>query len=274
VLQNVRSTLSILLKSEGEERVKAQNPEAKGIKSIEIGCAILEKIASWDQPMTITEISRECGMSASKVHHYLVSFCRVGFLQKEADGRYGVTLKLSMLGLKDTNQATIRKIVEAPIKEYAAGLKFSTVSFMVWGDHGPTTLLRVYRPQSIYLDIREGSTMDVTTSANGQVFAAFYDSDKVKPLVDKEIQEKNIDVQKFEEEIRMIRQQGYAVTDGGYVEGFTVVAAPVFNALGEMMGTLTVVGISGVMDVSPGAPIIASTLEKAAELSKLFGYKN
>lgn len=244
--------------------------EPKGIQSLEIGCGILEKIAYSDQPMTISEIARVCEMSASKVHHYLVSFCRVGFLDKGADGKYHISAKLMMLGLTKENHSTMKRILKPHVEAFCRSIN-ETASLSFWGQDGPYVALQEKCDKSISLSIKEGSIMSLVSSANGKLFAAFYTPDKILLLLEKELSELGINKDEFISELNKIRENGYSVVEGDYLPGISCIAAPIYNKDKEMVGALSTIGISGLINLSPNSSITLNTVEQGKNLSRILG---
>jgi DNA-binding IclR family transcriptional regulator len=68
------------------------------------------------------------------------------------------------------------------------------------------------------------------------------------------------------DEVRAIRDRGYAVEDGEYQEGVRAVAAPVFSSSGEAVAALGLSGLTG--DLEPGASAVVAL---AAELTATLG---
>lgn len=67
----------------------APRAEQIGVRSVEIAGHILKTLASFDGPQTLSTLSQAAGFSSAKVHRYLVSLIREGFVEQSAvDGRY------------------------------------------------------------------------------------------------------------------------------------------------------------------------------------------
>ena len=69
-----------------------------------------------------------------------------------------------------------------------------------------------------------------------------------------------------------IRAKGYAATNGQHkVPGIEGVAAPVFNFKNEITMSLLVVGVQGMVDISPESAVVASLKRSAEALSLRLG---
>jgi len=78
--------------------------KSRGIQSIEVGGRLLRALARIGEPMMLRDLAREAGMTPAKAHPYLVSFSRLGLIERnEVTGRYEVgalALELGLVGLR------------------------------------------------------------------------------------------------------------------------------------------------------------------------------
>jgi len=242
--------------------------DSQGIKSIEVGYRILEEIASSDQAVAVTELAQRCNMSKSKVHHYLVSFCRIGLLRKVEDSKYCLGQKLAFLGMKASHQLDIHTIIEPHLKELGVRLGES-VAFAAWADHhGPYWALKHESTKSLNVSMRGGPPLSLTTTSTGRLFAACYDPEKTVPMFERELRKNGMDRDRYLEDIREIRRLGYSIADGIFQHGFVAVSVPVFDYTGQMAGAVAVVGVSGMIDVTADSRVVQELLKKSREISK------
>lgn len=68
-----------------------------------------------------------------------------------------------------------------------------------------------------------------------------------------------------------MRAQGFATASGTQHHGIAGVSAPVFDYTGKIVAALTLVGMEGVLDVSPQGKAIRTLLKAASELSSQIG---
>jgi DNA-binding IclR family transcriptional regulator len=247
-------------------------PTGLGIQSVELGLDILKKIAEQDKALTITEISNVCNMSKSKLHRYLTSFCRSGFLEKNDDLRYSLGSELILLGLKAMEKLDVKELAAS----YLIALKENineTVALALWGENGPFFIRWEASNRAVNIGIRVGSRVSVTQSASGKLFAAFLPQECTQFLMKKELEKKELDQKAFNNEIEEIRRKGYSITEGTLIPGISAISCPVFDQNGEIIAAMTVVGSIGVLDVSETSDVIPKIKEQSLTLSKALGYK-
>ena len=243
--------------------MKKTPEEAQGIQSIEIGYRILKEIASSVEAPAISELAQRCGMSASKLHYYLVSFCKIGFLNKSDDGKYSLGMNLAILGLQASSKLDMNKIIEPHLTELSSSVG-ELVAFAVWVDgYGPYWSMQKNTKKPINIVVG-GAPMKMITSSTGRLFAAFYDPEKTRPLIEKGLAESELDANEFAKQLEEIRACGYSVAS--YIPGYTGISVPVFNQ-NRMVGAMTVIGITGLLDVSANSPAIREALQKSNAVS-------
>ena len=77
----------------------------------------------------------------------------------------------------------------------------------------------------------------------------------------------------FKPLLESIRKQGVAaVTDYHLVPGVAAVAAPVFNAKGEITLSVLAIGVKGMIDLSAKGAVVAALKRSAQGLSERLGY--
>lgn len=249
--------------------------EAKGhgIQSLELGLDILKIIAEQNKALSITEISNLSKMSKSKLHRYLTSFCRCGFLEKHEDLRYSLGTELVLLGLKASEKLDVKELA-APYLTTLRETLNETVALALWGEHGPFFIRWEASTRAVNIGIRAGSQVSVTRSAPGKLFVAFMPKARTEDLVKRELDKYQIEKQSFYTEIEDIKRNGFATTNGSLIPGISAISCPVFGQSGDIVAAITIVGLSGVLDISGTSDNIREIKEQCSALSKALGYQN
>ena len=85
--------------------------ERRGIQSIEVGGELLLALARTGDPMMLRDLAREAGMVPAKAHPYLVSFGKLGLIEKDpTTGRYELgrlALELGLVSLQRLDSVRI-----------------------------------------------------------------------------------------------------------------------------------------------------------------------
>ncbi|MZQ80965.1 helix-turn-helix domain-containing protein [Paenibacillus sp. 5J-6] len=249
----------------------ATESKGHGIQSVELGLGILKKISEARKPLTATEISNLCDISKSKLHKYLTSFTRAGFLQKNQDLKYLLGTELILLGLKASEQLDIQDICLPYITKLREMLN-ETVALAIWGESGPFFIRWEQSNRAINLGIKTGSRVSVTESAPGRLFSAYLPKEKTQSLILNELKTNQID-DLLLKELNEVKRKGFALTSGTLVPGITAVSCPVFDLNGSILAALTVVSMNDVLDISEHSDFIINLKQIALELSQALGFK-
>jgi DNA-binding IclR family transcriptional regulator len=122
----------------------------------------------------------------------------------------------------------------------------------------------------------------VLTSSTGRVFGAYLPRTITEPLLRKELagtphpgaspsSAPRISKAQMEALFATVRERGIAQVRGDLNPGLHGLSAPVFDHAGAVVGVITVMGPSGVIDVDLEGPIAAALLAKTREVSRRMG---
>lgn len=254
----------------------SEEKASQGIQSIELGFRILKCLEEARQPLSITELCKRLGMSGSKIHKYLVSFCRVGMLQQnENDSRYFLGPQLITFGMVALEKMDIVTVATPYLLDIKRQLN-ETVALSIWGDNGPYFVKWEQSNRLVNIGINVGSHVPLTNSATGKVFTAYKNRADTKEFLQRELQEGSIDLTEFENELDTVRNQEYAFTNGGLIPGIAAVSAPIFNYMGEIAAAVTIVGSIGLVGTEASSPTVQVLKQASRKITEKlsFGQRN
>jgi DNA-binding IclR family transcriptional regulator len=245
-----------------------------GIQSLELGLDILKKVSDCGRPLSITEISEICDISKSKLHRYLTSFCRTGFLQRNPTLQYSIGPALVTIGNNAMKGHDIKDLAKPSLIKLR-DLFNETVFLSIWRGDAPYPIEIEESMRQFTIGIKVGHKASIVFTTAGRLFAAFLPAMELQPYIDKELLAHQLDPVEFQADLSFIRQNGYSVTEDFLVPGVVAVGCPVFDRDHRIVATITIVGIKGVMDVSNNSPIIIALRNECMKLteelrSKLF----
>jgi DNA-binding IclR family transcriptional regulator len=197
--------------------------------------------------MTLAEIASATGYHKSSVHKILVTLNHQGFLDRdETTKRYSLGIALLRCGQAALDNLNIKHSAKSILKELA---DYS----------GETANLAVLRGTKIVIvDVMESpvelrvsppiGTMDsVINKSNGKAVLAWLPESLVNTIIKREglpakTKRSIKNVKLYRKELAAVRKQGYATDFEEFQEGISAVSAPVFNAEGQAVATLSIVG--------------------------------
>jgi DNA-binding IclR family transcriptional regulator len=235
--------------------------EARGIQSIEVGGQLLLALAHHGRPLALKDLAREAGMTPAKAHPYLVSFIKLGLVAQDGgSGPYGLGPLAMQLGLISLQQYDPVRLA-TPVTEDLALQLGHTVAIAVWGTRGPTIVRVAEGPTPVHISMRHGTVMSLSGTASGRLFAAHRGAEAAalgEPLPDAALMD-------------AVRRDGLASSRDGVVPGVSALAAPVFDAGGKLVLTLTAIGASASFDTAPDGAPAQALLGAARALSARLG---
>ena len=246
-----------------------QEPEQRGIQSIEVGGQLLRALAHHGRAMPLKDLAAAAGMASAKAHPYLVSFGKIGLVEQDkSNGRYGLGPLALQLGLMSLQQADPVHLA-TPLIEALAQDCGHTLALAVWGNRGPTIVRLAEPPSAVHVAMRHGTVFSIAGTATGQLFAAHLPEALVRPLYEAERRaHPDAPLPAWPgfagDVLAEVRVQGLSRAEDGVVPGVSALAAPVFDHRGQIVLALTMIGPSAALDARwQGEP--ASQLRAAAQ---------
>jgi DNA-binding IclR family transcriptional regulator len=231
--------------------------DVPGIQSVEVGLDLFRRLADGETPCGLSDLARRAGMHRAKAYRYLVSLARAGWVVQDArTGRYDIGPAVRDLALSWLSRQDPLRLAGAEARALAQML--GETCFVAVPGQGGVTAVRVCQPGrgGVSVGVAEGALFDLESSATGRVFAAWQDppSRRLAAAVRRDI-----------------RSRGVAVVEGEHVPGINAISVPVFDAQGQLLLALTVVGHAGSLRADPDGPAAEALRAAARRISAAIG---
>lgn len=210
------------------------------------GIAILRLLGRSDKPLGVHAIARALGLVPSTCLHILRVLADENLVVADpASKKYCVAAGLVALARSALRDHTFSSVVQPELDQLAQtygatviGVEASGLEHMI-----VVALARSDSPLRVHVDI--GSRFPALISATGRCVAAFdtYPRAEIQARFAKLRWDDPPTQAAWWKEVRTARIVGYAVDDGQYIRGVTIVAAPVRMPNGSI-NALVVVGVS------------------------------
>jgi DNA-binding IclR family transcriptional regulator len=242
-----------------------------GIQSVEVAGRILRALAEAGRPLPLKDLSRLARMHPGKCHRYLVSLTRIELVtQDDASGYYGVGPMAMMLGLAGLRNVDVVRTA-TPLLPALRDEVNETALLAMWSPKGPVVFTLEESERPVYVNVKVGSILPLTTTATGRAFAAFLPHDVTAPLVAEELQRSTRAPAAFARVLENVRKTGIASVEGDLVPGVNAVAAPLFDQKDRIVGVIGALGRAEDLDVSEGGTVAQALLRTAFEISRRMG---
>lgn len=235
------------------------------VRSVERALSILNCFSEAKYELSLTEISREIGLSPSTTSRLISTLEDNNFLTRNPENqKYYLGSKIAQLGSLSFCNMGFRKIA-LPYMVELRDLFNETVSLYVAERNYRVCIERVESTQSLRKVISIGKPMPLTRGASGRLILSYLNKDQIRNILYE-------DPYVTEAELEETKRKGYAISFGEREEGVTSIAAPVFNAEKKMITALTMSGPSVRFSNERIDIMIKKVVEYANKISYALGY--
>jgi IclR family KDG regulon transcriptional repressor len=235
---------------------------------------ILDLVARRDKRLTISDLSRELGISKSTVHGIAQVLEAMGAVVRD-DKTRRYSLGITLFELARTVYARIDlKDIARPIMEELMRSTHQTVFLGIRsGDHVSIVDI-VESTQDLKITAHIGARLPLLVGATGKVFIASMEEQEAAELIRavklRQDTGKSItDPDQYLEEVHKARACGYALDDEEYMQGVRAVAASI-HVPGRQMSAIWVVGFSQSVGIERMVAMAVETKSAADAISRKF----
>lgn len=217
------------------------------IQSVDRAAGILKALASGPQRLGVSELADRLGLARPTVHGLLQTLLAHGFVQQDAESeKYQLGPGLLQLGYSflDVNELRRRSIVHAERLALRTGL-----AVRVGVTHGARIFVvhHVFRPDATLQILEVGAELPLHASALGKAVLSYMPSTMSDEVLDGpliRLTKRTLTAATLRRELLRIRDSGVAGENDEAVLGESSVAAPIFDSIGGVVGSIGVVGDS------------------------------
>jgi IclR family transcriptional regulator, KDG regulon repressor len=233
---------------------------------------VLKLIASNKEGMGISEIARELGMAKSTVHGMSSALEELGAVRRDpATKRYTLGFTLFELGKTAYSQIELKDLARPSMEELMERTQTSVFLGVLNWDH--VTILDVVEPGTeLKITSPIGTIISLLAGAAGKVFLSMMEEEQALRLIRSKgltkYTDKSItDVDRYVEEMRKVKAQGFATDDEEYILGVRAVAAPIVG-WSHAMSAIWAVGFKASLDEDRMKELTAFTKEAAEAIRR------
>ena len=251
--------------------------ESRNLSSVAAALRLLKTFTAEEPELGITALAKRLGIAKSTVHRSVVTLVSEGFLeQNPADGRYRLGLMLFSMGTLVRRRMDVAEEA-VPLLHALCDQSGETVHLAVL--HGSEILYlrniesrHAIRPRS-YLGVRKPAFC----TSEGRALLAFSPPMLIANALRADLQPRTVHtvVEKAELQrlLTEVRESGHAVDDEESEDGMRGVAAPIFDASGNVLAAVGLVAPTQRMTKQKLRGIIPMVTETAQLISSRLGYE-
>lgn len=225
---------------------------------------------------TVSELSRYLGYSKSTVSRILGTLEKLGFADQDpVGGGYRLGLRFFELGNVLASGMDLKRVA-LPVMTRLVAETGQTTLLTVPSDGQAVCVEKVDSPDPVRVTFQLGRRGPLHAGASGKALLAFMPDEAVERVITAGLRrytERTItDPEELRSNLAVIRAAGYVVTCGEVDEGVVGVAAPVFDAGGSVVASVTVVGMPPRIERQLET-VIQKVKEAAEEISTRLGFR-
>ncbi|MBN2651749.1 MAG: IclR family transcriptional regulator [Spirochaetales bacterium] len=246
------------------------------IPNLKNACKLLKIISESNQPLCASELRTKLDIPHTTLTRILGSLCSEGFIDREGN-LYKAGNNLIYCGLKALNNTNIKKLSRSYLEQISTQLK--ETAHIAIPDQDKAMIIDVFdSPNPLHVASRPGTRVDLYCSSTGKIFLSskskeelneYVQVTKMKKMTDKTI----ISKKELATEIDKIRSQGYSIDDEEYSIGIRCIAAPIFNADGEICAAIGITAPRTTFPPSRDRELAEIICSFAKKLSYELGFK-
>ena len=236
--------------------------------SVKKAFAILSAISSFKEGMGVSDLAKKLKMAKSTVHGMTSALEELGAVMRDPlTKKYKLGFTLLEIGRSAYAQIDLQTSARPVTEELM--VKTHTSVFLGILNWGKVTILDIVESrQDLNITAPIGSTIPLLAGAVGKVFLATMPEDQALKFVKSKglprfTDNSIINTDRYFNELRQVREKGYAVDDEEYILGVRAVAAPLIG-LGQLRSAIWAVGFKASLDEKK-MQILASQTQKAAK---------
>lgn len=223
----------------------------------------------------VSDIARSTGLSKAVAHRILQELGTNHLVvQDPVSRKYSLGNGAFALSNAASAQSSLRKEGMAMLAALSEDTGETTTLSARMG-YRRTYIGQVESSQLIRISVQVGLSLPLTVGASGHAMLAFLPQADIEDVLNRPVPALNERTETRPERIRerlsLVREHGYARTDSERVAESVSFAAPVFDAVGEVTGSLSIAALATRVDDDREAELGRRVMEAAAHLSEQLG---
>ncbi|MDX6231154.1 MAG: hypothetical protein QOH68_102 [Nocardioidaceae bacterium] len=246
------------------------------VQSVDRAVSILEMLAH-DGESGVTKIADELGVHKSTAFRLIATLEQRGLVEQDLErGKY--RLGVGILRLAGATTARLDVVQETrPLARALAAETGETVNIAVRSEGAALYLDQIAGTSSLQSHNWVGQRIPLHATANGKVLLCGLTSEQIMTEVGQRLRAYTpttiTSIKKLLVDIDAVREAGYAVVADELEMGLTAIAAPLHNAHGDVIASLSVSGPTFRFDEDRVKTVVDQVMDVATEVSERLGWK-
>jgi DNA-binding IclR family transcriptional regulator len=204
--------------------------------------ALLEALAGVDAPLGVSDLGRLVGASRGTVHKQLMGLLDAGWVERDEEGRYGLSLTAARVGNAALSQAGLGRRIH-DVLAHIAEETGEAVSIAALYRSMTVIVQRAESEQILHADIRIGTQIPLAVGASSHVLVTF----ALSPDARDALRARGVELPP-DELVERVRAEGVARTVDELQRGISALSIPLYDQLRFKTVALTLAAPNDRMD--------------------------
>jgi len=243
-----------------------------GAPSVKKAFAILSAISSSKNGLGVSDLAKKLKMAKSTVHGMTSALEELGAVMRyPLTKKYKLGFALLEIGRSAYSQIDLQSSARPVTEELMEKTQTSVFLGILNWDH-VTILDIVEARRDLNITAPVGSTIPLFAGAVGKVFLAAMEKEQATKIISSKglprfTDNSIVDMDMYFNELRQVKEKGYAVDDEEYIMGVRAVASPLIG-LGQLRSAIWAVGFKASLDESQMQILAQETHTAARTISQ------
>jgi len=252
------------------EGVAAMAARGSKAPSISRALAALHVLGQSPTPLGVQAVARQLGVVTSSCYYLLQALAAEEMVAFDPDTkRYSLGPGVLTLAQYWYRQNRFGDLVQPHLDQISEAFDVTVVATQIFGlDH--VTIIAISRSAGAFrFSAHIGTRFPALTSATGRCIAAFggHPEREVRARFEQIKWDQPLDYETWCGQVERARERGYGVDAGNYISGMISVAAPVWDAQGQMSHAINAIGRASALEGAQLADLEEAILAAARQMS-------
>ena len=237
-------------------RELAKAVETSKAPAISRAAEVMRLLGKSAAPLGVQSIARELGLVPSTCLHVLRALVAEEFVAFDPDTkRYGLEAGVLTLARHWLRRNQFTDLAQPVLDRLSRNFGVTMLGVQIVGIDHIIVVAVSQSSQNFQLSTQVGSRFPALISATGRCIAAFggHPEAKLESKFKSLRWDEPPSFTEWRKQVMRTREQGFAIDEGNYISGVTVLAAPVWRARGKLSHALVALGIGGAVKRTGGA---------------------
>lgn len=227
-------------------KVKTRDSRHFRLPAVDRAMSLLELLAVSRNGLTLSELSRKLDIPKSTAHYLIYTLSTRGYIQRTTNGRHQLGLRLTGIVSQSKAEIDLSTIAGPYLREIAAKVRLTTTAAILKGAEA-VIIARANAFQDIGGGAWVGRHLDLHCTAQGKALLSNHQDEELHRIFSRrELAQYTcktiVSLEALKNQLAETRTRGYATNDEEQVHGVRAVAAPILDALGNVITCISVRG--------------------------------